>query len=182
MRVLCRSFFAYHIQVACSRGYILVGYVLTVLAVQSWIKLLHQSQVLFGIIVSRVFNRRKRFRAFPQPASVPGKRSFPDSFRVFPRPSIYPFVKAKPVIHTWNRGISGFNLSWKYKTQLPQYIRVNACINTQKFKGLDSRQDTSLSEIKKSDLHGKSFQSSPKINRMLITGLTVYNTRPSRFC
>ena len=45
----------------------------------------------------QVFNRRKRFRAFPQPASVPRKRSFPDSFRFFPRPSIYPFVKAKPV-------------------------------------------------------------------------------------
>ena len=49
------------------------------------------------IIVSRVFSRRKRFRAFPQPASVPRKRPFPESFRVFPRPSIYPFVKAKLV-------------------------------------------------------------------------------------
>ena len=49
------------------------------------------------IIVSRVFSRRKRFRAFPQPASVPRKRPFPESFRVFPRPSVYPFVKEKPV-------------------------------------------------------------------------------------
>ena len=50
------------------------------------------------IIVSRVFSRRKRFRAFGrQPARVSRKRPFPESFRVFPRPSIYPFVKAKPV-------------------------------------------------------------------------------------
>ena len=49
------------------------------------------------IVVSREFNRHKRFRAFPQPASVPRKRPFPESFRVFARPSIYPFVKAKPV-------------------------------------------------------------------------------------
>ena len=41
------------------------------------------------IIVSRVFSRRKRFRAFSQPASVPRKRPFPDSFRVLPRPSVY---------------------------------------------------------------------------------------------
>ena len=34
---------------------------------------------------------------------------------------------------------------------------------------LVSREITSLPEIKKSDLHGASFQSSPKINRMLIT-------------
>ena len=32
------------------------------------------------IIVSRVFSRRKRFRAFPQPASVPRKRAFPSSW------------------------------------------------------------------------------------------------------
>ena len=47
--------------------------------------------------------------------------------------------------------------------------RLCACINTRKFKGLDSREITSLPEIKKSYLHGTSFQSSPKINRMLIT-------------
>ena len=49
------------------------------------------------IIVSRVFSRRKRFHTFPQPASVSRKRPFPESFRVFPHPSVYPFVKAKPV-------------------------------------------------------------------------------------
>ena len=47
--------------------------------------------------------------------------------------------------------------------------RLCACINTRKFKGLDSREVTSLPEIKKSYLHGTSFQSSPKINRMPIT-------------
>ena len=40
-----------------------------------------------------------------------------------------------------------------------------ACINTRKFKGLDSREITSLQGKKGSDLHGTSFQSSPKINR-----------------
>ena len=49
------------------------------------------------IIVSRVFSKRKRFRALPQPVSIPRKRPFPESSRVFPRPSVYPFVKAKPV-------------------------------------------------------------------------------------
>ena len=33
-----------------------------------------------------------------------------------------------------------------------------------------------------SDLHGTSFQSSPKINRMLNIIKVVYNTRPSQFC
>ena len=46
---------------------------------------------------------------------------------------------------------------------------LGACINTRKFKGHDSREITSLPEImQKSDLHGTSFQSPPKINRMLI--------------
>ena len=49
------------------------------------------------IIVLRVFNRRKRFRAFPQPASVPRIRPFPESLECFPRPPFYPFVKEKPV-------------------------------------------------------------------------------------
>ena len=49
--------------------------------------------------------------------------------------------------------------------------RLYACINTRKFKGLDSREITSLPDIRKSDLHGTSFQSSPKINRMLIRRL-----------
>ena len=47
--------------------------------------------------------------------------------------------------------------------------RLYVFINTRKSKGLDSRKITSLPEIKKSDLNGTSFQSSPKINRMLIT-------------
>ena len=49
--------------------------------------------------------------------------------------------------------------------------RLYACINTRKFKGLDSREITSLPEIKKviQFIHGTLFQSSPKINRMLIT-------------
>ena len=42
-------------------------------------------------------------------------------------------------------------------------------VNTRKFKGLDSREITSLPEIKKVIKNGTSFQSSPKINRMLIT-------------
>ena len=44
--------------------------------------------------------------------------------------------------------------------------RLYVCINTWKFKGLDSGEITSLP-----DLHGTSFQSLPKINRMLITRL-----------
>ena len=47
--------------------------------------------------------------------------------------------------------------------------RLYAYINTQKFKGLDSRQRTSLPEIKKVIYMAHHFQSSPKINRMLIT-------------
>ena len=49
--------------------------------------------------------------------------------------------------------------------------RLYACINTRKFKGLDSREITSLPDIKKNDLHGTSFQSSPKIDRILNTRL-----------
>ena len=47
----------------------------------------------------QVSSRRKRFRDFSrQPARVPRKRPFPERFfRAFPRPLIYPFVKAKPV-------------------------------------------------------------------------------------
>ena len=55
--------------------------------------------------------------------------------------------------------------------------RQNVCINTQKFKNLDSREITriSLPEIKKSNLHGTSFQPSPKINHMVITRPIEYN-------
>ena len=53
--------------------------------------------------------------------------------------------------------------------------RLYACINTRKFKSLDSREITSLPEIKKSDLHGTSFQSLPKINRRFITRPSAYN-------
>ena len=49
-----------------------------------------------------------------------------------------------------------------------------ACINPWKFKGLDSREITSLPEIKKVILHGTSFQSSPKITLMLITNPFAY--------
>ena len=47
--------------------------------------------------------------------------------------------------------------------------RLCPCINARKLKGLDSREITSLPEIEKIDLHGTSFQPSPKINRKLIT-------------
>ena len=53
--------------------------------------------------------------------------------------------------------------------------RLYACLNTRKFKSLDSREITSLPEIKKSDLHGTSFQSLPKINRRFITRPSAYN-------
>ena len=79
--MLCMNFF----------GYILVT---------SWIKPLHWSQVLCTIVVSRVFNRRKGFRAFSQPASVPRKRLFPESIVEFSPSSVYPFVKAKTCFHT----------------------------------------------------------------------------------
>ena len=55
-----------------------------------------------------MFSNRKRFRTFPQPASVPRIRPFPESLECFPRPSIYPSVKAKPV--------SSLVLKWKKKT------------------------------------------------------------------
>ena len=48
-------------------------------------------------------------------------------------------------------------------------------MNTRKFKGLDSREITSLPEIKKVIKNGTSFQSSPKINRMLITRQFAYS-------
>ena len=50
----------------------------------------------------------------------------------------------------------------------PKYVcgrRLYACINTWKFKGLDYI----IARHQKSDLHGTSFQSSPKINCVLIT-------------
>ena len=53
--------------------------------------------------------------------------------------------------------------------------RLYACINTRKFKGLDSSKITSIiARDQKSDLHSTSFQSSPKINRMLITRPFAY--------
>ena len=58
IQVLCLNFFRY-------------------ILVTSWIKPLHWNQVLCTIVVSRVFNKRKGFRAFSQPASVPRKRPFP---------------------------------------------------------------------------------------------------------
>ena len=61
--------------------------------------------------------------------------------------------------------------------------RLYMRINTPKFKDLDAREITSLPEIKKSDLRGTSFQSSWKINRILITRpMKVYNTRSPQFC
>ena len=57
------------------------GYIL----VTSWIKPLHWSQVLCTIVVSKVFTRRKGFRAFPQPAECPQEKAFPrEHCRVFP--------------------------------------------------------------------------------------------------
>ena len=60
-------------------------------------------------------------------------------------------------------------LKWfhRYVSEDRKYVcgrRLNRCINTRKFKGLDSRKIKSLPEI-----NGTSFQSSQKINRMLIT-------------
>ena len=93
--MLCRNFFGY-IHVASSLGWLcfdctrgIGGIVLDKTST------LEPSSVV--IIVSRVFSRRKRFRTFPQPASVPRKRPFPESLECFPRPSIYGFVKAKLV-------------------------------------------------------------------------------------
>ena len=56
----------------------------------------------------------------------------------------------------------------------PKYVcgrRLYACINTRKFKGLDYI----IARHQKSDLHGTSFQSSPKINCVLITRPITYN-------
>ena len=53
-------------------------------------------------------------------------------------------------------------------------VRLYACIYT-KIRGFDSREITSLPEKKKSYLHVTSFQSSTKVNRMLLT-------RQSQFC
>ena len=75
-----------------------------------------------GIIVSRVFSRRKRFRAFGlQPARVPRKRPFPESFIVFPGSSIYPFVKAKPVSTLVFKWKSCFHNSLDKALYLPHY-------------------------------------------------------------
>ena len=62
--------------------------------------------------------------------------------------------------------------------------RLYMCINTPKFKDLDAREMKSLPEIKKSDLHGTSFQSSWKINCIILITrpMKVYNTRPPQFC
>ena len=46
--------------------------------------------------------------------------------------------------------------------------RLYACINTRTFKGLDARE-VIIARDQKRDLHGTSFQSSPKINRIDIT-------------
>ena len=63
------------------------GYIL----VTSWIKPLHWSQVLCTNVVSMVFNRRKGFRAFSQPASVPRKSPFPEGIVEFSPSSVYLF-------------------------------------------------------------------------------------------
>ena len=76
------------------------------------------------IIVSRVFSRRKRLRAFGlQLARVSRKRPFLESFRVFPRPSIYPFVKAKPVSTLLFKWKSCFQNSLDKALYLPHYRR-----------------------------------------------------------
>ena len=51
---------------------------------------------------------------------------------------------------------------WKYLSS----SRLYACINTRKFQ-----RNYIIARFKKSDLRGTSFQSLPKINRMLITRL-----------
>ena len=130
--------------------------------------------------------------------------------------------KLKSLNHSYKEA-NTLNTSFSHPVQWPNHLvsdnrkyicscRLYTCINTRKFKGLDSREIihyryrislallslrkngdylwsreiTSLPEIKKSDLHGKSFQSLPKIYRLLITShlqtMKVYNTRPSQFC
>ena len=73
----------------------------------------------------QVSSRRKRFRAFSrQPARVPRKRPFPERFfRAFPRPSIYPFVKAKPVFTLVCKWKSCFHNSLDKALYLPHYRR-----------------------------------------------------------
>ena len=51
--------------------------------------------------------------------------------------------------------------------------RLYACINTRKFKGLDSREITSLPEIK-SYLHGMSFQSLYAHHKMHLHTMKVF--------
>ena len=78
-------------------------------------------------------------------------------------------------------------LNW-FSTQYPCGRRLYTCINTPKFKGLDSREIASLPcRDRKSDLHGTSFsiitenRSHPHDNTHLHT-VKVYNTRPWQFC
>ena len=47
--------------------------------------------------------------------------------------------------------------------------RLYACINTRKFLGPRFQRNYIIARHQKNDLHGASFTSSPKINRMLIT-------------
>ena len=57
---------------------------------------------------------------------------------------------------------------WKYYCDRRLYV----CINTRKFKGLDCRQITIIARDQKVIYMAvTSFQSLPKINRMLITRL-----------
>ena len=63
------------------------------------------------------------------------------------------------------------------------------CIHLYKYKKIQGsrfQRNYIIARDQKSDLHGTSFQSSPKINRMLITRhlhtMNVYNTPPSQFC
>ena len=59
------------------------------------------------------------------------------------------------------------------------YIRIN----TPKIQGPGCQRNYIIARDKKSDLRGTSFQSSWKINRILITRpMKVYNTWPPQFC
>ena len=51
-----------------------------------------------------------------------------------------------------------------------------------KIEGPRFQRNYIIARDQNSDLHGTSFQSSPKINRMLNIIKVVYNTRPSQFC
>ena len=64
--------------------------------------------------------------------------------------------------------------------------RLYACINTRKFKGLDSREITSLPEIKKVIYMARHFNHRRKqtacSSQDHLHSMKVYNTRLSQFC